>query len=239
MLFRSVDFFHLMTYNIHTHFQQDKILGASTDMNFIFWNVKYLLDQGVAPNKIVLGLAGYGRTYTLADPTCHTDGCSFVDGATFKCDEDAIGSMPIWAIDEIVQSGNYQSLEINPSTGNVELYVDQDLYINYDNDKTYMEKYNFAKESCFRGVMWWSADMKGSPIYMEMSAAPTSMPVPTTSRPSRSPTLSPALSPSGFASNGAAVEPTGPLRPKSGIPTLFGLQNFTVTLMLLLVIFVW
>ncbi len=191
---KGVDFFHLMTYNIHTHFQQDKILGAATDMNFIFRNIKYLLGVGVKPNQIVLGLAAYGRTYTLQDPNCYTDGCLFVDGATFRCD-DALGFMPIWAIDEIVKSGNYKSLVINQDTGNAELYVNQDLYINYDNAETYMEKYDFASKSCFRGVMWWSADMKQDPIYMEMSAAPTTMPVPTTSRPSRPPTSSPSVSP--------------------------------------------
>lgn len=205
----GVDFFHLMTYNIHTHFQQDRILGASTDMNFIFRNIKYLLGVGVKPNKIVLGLAAYGRTYTLQDPSCHTDGCFFVDGATFRCD-DALGFMPIWAIDEIVKSGNYQSLVINQKTGNAELYVDQDLYINYDNAETYMEKYDYSSKSCFRGVMWWSADMKRDPIYMQMSATPTTVPAPTTSRPSRAPTGTPSVSP--------VTKPTLTLRP-TPLPT--------------------
>lgn len=33
--------------------------------------------NSVPPEKLVLGLAAYGRTYTLSDPSCNTPGCSF------------------------------------------------------------------------------------------------------------------------------------------------------------------
>lgn len=158
-LAESVDFFHLMTYNIYTPNSQGSTIGANTDMPYIFDSVQYILNEGVLPTKIVLGLAAYGRSYVLADPTCATEGCEFVSPATGGCGGSS-GFMPYFTIEEYVESGNYKSLYWNPKTGTAELYVDENLYISYDNDESYTVKYDFATQSCLRGVMWWSADMK-------------------------------------------------------------------------------
>jgi endogenous inhibitor of DNA gyrase (YacG/DUF329 family) len=35
----------------------------------------YILGLGIPREKLVICLAGYGRSMTLSDPTCLTDGC--------------------------------------------------------------------------------------------------------------------------------------------------------------------
>jgi chitinase len=84
--------------------------GANSDMPYIFHSVKYFLDAGVAPSKLVLGLAAYGRTYTLSNTSCATAGCSFSGGATGGC-AGAVGIMPYFSVDEYVQSGTFNSLK--------------------------------------------------------------------------------------------------------------------------------
>lgn len=158
-LAESVDFFHIMTYNIYTPNSGRTTIGANTDMPYIFNSVQYILNQGVLPNMIVLGLAAYGRSYVLSDESCATEGCDFVSPSTGGCGG-SNGFMPYFTIEEYVESGNYKSLYWNPKTGTAELFVDKDLYVSYDNDESYTVKYDFATQSCFRGVMWWSADMK-------------------------------------------------------------------------------
>jgi chitinase len=70
-LAQGIDFFHIMTYNIHSHYQQDMIIGANTDMASIFNTIQFFLDAGVSPSKIVLGLAAYGRhLYSRGQQLC-------------------------------------------------------------------------------------------------------------------------------------------------------------------------
>ena len=158
-LLGSVDFFHLMTYNIYSPSQTNFEIGANTDMPYIFRTVDSMLNATVPPSQIVLGLAAYGRTYVLADPLCATAGCSFVEGATGGCGGTR-GFMPYFTIEEYLESGKYQSQYWNPKTGTAELFVDENLFISYDDQDSYALKNNYATRSCFRGVMWWAADMK-------------------------------------------------------------------------------
>jgi chitinase len=70
-LAKGLDFFNIMTYDIHGAWDSPKVVGANTDMPYIFNAVKYFLNAGVSPNKLVLGLAAYGRTYTMNDLKLH------------------------------------------------------------------------------------------------------------------------------------------------------------------------
>jgi chitinase len=167
----GVDFFHLMTYNIYTHYQLDGIIGANTDLPYIFDSVEYILTY-IPSNKIVLGLAGFGRTYELKEPdSCVTEGCPFSGGGTGGCGG-TIGFMPYFTIEEFVTSGNYESYTLNPSSGTANLLVNSSLFISYDNPETYELKRDYASKACFRGIMWWASDMLKNPIYLEINTPP-------------------------------------------------------------------
>jgi chitinase len=38
--------------------------------------------NNIKPSKVVLGLAFYGRSFTLSDSSCNTPGCAFSGGGT-------------------------------------------------------------------------------------------------------------------------------------------------------------
>ncbi|KAI2491274.1 hypothetical protein MHU86_23293 [Fragilaria crotonensis] len=76
-LAKGLDLFNLMAYDVHGEWDNPKVIGANSDLPAIFDAVRYFLDAGVASSKMALGLAAYGRSYILADPSCTTGGCAF------------------------------------------------------------------------------------------------------------------------------------------------------------------
>jgi chitinase len=157
-LARYLDFFNLMTYDIHGTWDVPKVVDAHTDMKYIFKSVQYFLDVGVPSTKLVLGLAAYGRTYKLADESCTLAGCPFSSAGEGGCAGEK-GFMPYFTIDEYVQGKNLKSLTFNAETGSMELVLKDNVWISYDTPQTLQLKYDFANQSCFRGIMWWAVDM--------------------------------------------------------------------------------
>ncbi len=174
-LAKGVDFFNLMTYDIHGVWDRSKLIGANSDMPYIFDAVQYILDAGISPNKLVLGLAAYGHTFTLADTTCSTVGCTFSSAAYGGC-AGADGFMPYFSIDEYVRGGNYNSLKFNAATGTMELVINDNIFISYDNPDTFEIKNDFASKACFRGIMWWAVDMKVRSILLGSYPPPSRSP---------------------------------------------------------------
>jgi chitinase len=166
-LAKGIDFFNLMTYDIHGDWDIPKITGANTDMPFIFDAVQYFLDAGVSSNQMTLGLAAYGRTYKLAKKSCKTVGCRFVNGGPGGCAGES-GYMPYFTIQEYVDSGNYESLNYNANTGSMELVLQGNIWISFDSLDTFQLKYTFASQSCFRGIMWWAVDLLQDALILDV-----------------------------------------------------------------------
>lgn len=53
----------------------DSRAGANADMQYITNSMHYIFGLGVPREKLVLGIAGYGRSMLLSDSSCTTDGC--------------------------------------------------------------------------------------------------------------------------------------------------------------------
>lgn len=70
----NLDFIHLMTYDFHGSWDQKVGANApqsSADPNdelTVEYSVDYLLSHGVAPEKLVMGIPAYGRTFVLRNP---------------------------------------------------------------------------------------------------------------------------------------------------------------------------
>ncbi|XP_043474273.1 chitinase-like protein 4 [Leptopilina heterotoma] len=86
---KYVDFINVMAYDLRGSWDSSKRVGINApfrssskeDQQLASWNieaiVKYWLDQGASPEKIILGTAFYGRSFTLVDPNKHNVGDSF------------------------------------------------------------------------------------------------------------------------------------------------------------------
>ncbi|EMD61573.1 carbohydrate-binding module family 18 protein [Bipolaris sorokiniana ND90Pr] len=161
---KYVDWMGFMSYDLHGPWDTDvKTLGSrvrpQTDITEIEKNLKPLWFDGVDPAKIVMGLAYYGRTYTLADPSCGKMGCSFIPdkgGAAGSC-TNFPGVLSNREIKRIVKDEG-----VTPyfnQTAMVKYFTYQgNSWVGYDDAETYAMKEAFANSYCLGGIMIWSID---------------------------------------------------------------------------------
>ena len=161
---KHVDWMGFMSYDLHGPWDTDvKTLGSrvrpQTDITEIEKNLKPLWFDGVDPAKIVMGLAYYGRTYTLADANCGKMGCSFIPdkgGAAGSC-TNSPGVLSNREIKRIIKDEG-----ITPylnETAMVKYFTYQgNSWVGYDDAETYAMKESFANQYCLGGIMIWSID---------------------------------------------------------------------------------
>ncbi|KAL6229089.1 hypothetical protein BDW75DRAFT_235460 [Aspergillus navahoensis] len=88
-----VDWFNFMSYDIHGTWDGNSpwtksVVQPHTNLSEISEGLDLLWRNKIDPHKVVLGEAFYGRSFTLADPTCTVPGCPFREG------DDASGGDP-------------------------------------------------------------------------------------------------------------------------------------------------
>jgi chitinase len=159
-----VDWVGFMAYDLHGPWDTDvKTLGSrvrpQTDITEIDKNLKPLWFDGVNPSKVVMGIAYYGRTYTLSDSTCGKMGCSFISGeggAGGSCTQFR-GILSNREIKQIIKDET-----ITPylnETAMVKYFTYQgNSWVGYDDAETYALKEAYANDRCIGGIMIWSID---------------------------------------------------------------------------------
>jgi chitinase len=107
-----VDFFNIMTYDMHGIWDKDTV-GAGpyilphTNLTEIDGALDLLWRSTVVPEKVNLGLAWYGRSFTLAEPNCTNPNgvCEFSGAGTAGPCSDAKGTLDLSEIQDIVSEG--------------------------------------------------------------------------------------------------------------------------------------
>jgi GH18 family chitinase len=105
---QHVDFLNVMTYDMHgTWDKGNKWLGAYLNAHTNLTEIKNSMDllwrNDIPPEKVVLGMAFYGRAFTVVDPACTTPGCLFASGAEPGECSSEVGILMISEIDKIIQ----------------------------------------------------------------------------------------------------------------------------------------
>jgi chitinase len=152
-LARHIDWFSLMSYDIHGPW--DTVAGANADMRYIRNTMDHIFGLGVPSEKIVFGMAAYGRSTKLVDPNCITDGCPISGAGLWGCN-DAHGTIPYFEIDEFYsQPGGHESMILNELTGSMEIVTHgAEFFLSYDSEETFNIKYRYSYDNCMRGIMW-------------------------------------------------------------------------------------
>jgi len=159
-LSEHVDWFNLMSFDYHTPKNIPKTVGPHSDLKLIDSGVFELI-KDIAPTKFVLGMAAYGRTYTLADDRCKELGCPFRSPGLGGCGKTP-GFLPFDEINEFIQSGSYDELHQDMSSSSMVAVVNNNQMISFDDETTWAIKYAYAEMMCLRGTMLWSIDMLSS-----------------------------------------------------------------------------
>jgi chitinase len=140
-----VDWYNLMAYDIHGHW--DDVTGSHTDMDYIQTAVGFMMDRGVTGDKMAFGLASYGRSMRLTDNVssgCSTEGCP-ISGAGVEGCNGEMGFSPLFDLmQKYVDTGMYDSLLMNAKTGSMEMIVENgNVFVTFDLEQSFQKKRDY------------------------------------------------------------------------------------------------
>ena len=102
-----------------------------------------------------MGLGFYGRSFTLANPTCDHEGCIFSTGANAGPCTDNVGTLSFAEIERVIAQDN-ASVTLNTAGGVEEVVWNGDQWVSFDDAQTFGMKYHYANGKCLGGLMVWA-----------------------------------------------------------------------------------
>jgi chitinase len=132
------------------------VLGQTNIPEIYNWTLSLWYDS-VYPTKIVIGLAYYGRGYTLAEPGCNSIGCAWSTVSRPGPCTSLGAVMSLQKIENLIPQ-----LRVQPSllaNDMMKQLTWGDQWIGYDDMQTIAVKKQRANSHCFGGTMIWSIDL--------------------------------------------------------------------------------
>lgn len=160
----NVDWMNMMSYDIHGVWDAGNIhtgpfLRPHANLTEIEDGLDLLWRAGVEPNKVVLGLGWYGRSFTLANAACNLPNgiCTFAEGGTpGECTKSA-GTLTNAEISRIIGKGGV-SKGFDRTAAVKWITWDSNQWVSYDDGETTQLKIAFANSRCLGGKMIWAVD---------------------------------------------------------------------------------
>ncbi|KAG2414552.1 hypothetical protein HFD88_003743 [Aspergillus terreus] len=154
-----VDFFNVMTYDLHGTYRKgeawnDESLNAHTNLTEIQDSLDLLWQYDISPQQVVLGMAFYGRTFQVTDPSCNMPGCPFASGGEAQRCSYEVGVLMNSEIDDVVARNNLTP--ILDSNAAVKMATWDNQWLAYDDVDTFQRKAEFARSQCLGGLMVWA-----------------------------------------------------------------------------------
>ncbi|BFY99793.1 hypothetical protein BsWGS_02833 [Bradybaena similaris] len=161
---QNLDWINLMTYDLHGSWETvtghnsplykgSQDTGANADLN-IQWVANYWAQQGAPKNKIVIGLALYGRSFTLTSSNSAV-GAPASAGAAGTYTKEA-GYLAYYEICELLSKG---ASTHTIADQHVPYLVSGNQWVGYDNEASLREKVRYIKTNGFGGAMVWALDL--------------------------------------------------------------------------------
>jgi chitinase len=181
---QHVDFFNLMAYDLHGTWDSSNPIGsfayAHTNLTEIDSALDLFWREKIEPSKINLGLAFYGRSFELKDPSCREPGCPFKGpGAQGPCTQTA-GILSYREIQNILKDKKISSFSVYDADAAVNYLVyNQTSWVSFDDRTTFQQKIDFANDRGLRGLFIWAIDQDTADFAARPSRVKTS-PLPST-----------------------------------------------------------
>src|SRR5690242_14141806 len=227
----SVDFFNILAYDLHGPWDATipglgPLIKPHTDLEEIDTALHLFWFDDINPSKINLGVANYGRGYTLADSKCAHYGCTWTGPSkSGECTELA-GVLSQCEIQRIISQKQLKPNLITDSAG-VKQIVFDGQWIGYADNETLGMKTELANDRCLGGTALWAIDYAscgrsggpGGPGAPHSSAAAPSLSSPGISNaPSASIVPSISIAPSSVSS--VLVQPSVPVVPSNPVASV-------------------
>ncbi|KAF8859677.1 hypothetical protein BDZ45DRAFT_781971 [Acephala macrosclerotiorum] len=173
-----VDWFNFMTYDLHGVWDAASLflgpyINPHTNVTEIDMGLDLLWRAGVEPAQVNLGLACYGRSFTLSDPSCSTPNgvCQFTGGANAGPCTDASGILGLEEIENIISTNSLTPVWDKTAAAKW-ITWDSNQWVSYDDDDTFQQKRTFANSRCLGGTMIWAIDQRNQTADNGLAAAP-------------------------------------------------------------------
>ncbi|PCD21124.1 hypothetical protein AU210_016550 [Fusarium oxysporum f. sp. radicis-cucumerinum] len=157
----SVDWFNVMSYDLHGAWDignkwTGAFVGAHTNLTEITSSLDLLWRNKVSPSKVVLGLAFYGRSVTLASSSCSEPGCPYLSAGDAGCSGEA-GILFNSEISDLIREKKLRP-KLYKDAAIKTIQWNNDQWVSYDDRDTWKLKANFLKSQCLSGVLVWAVD---------------------------------------------------------------------------------
>ena len=157
---KSVDFFNIMTYDFHgTWDMENRWVGPYLNSHSNLTEIKEAMDllwrNDVKPENVVLGLAFYGRGFTVSDSGCTKPGCLYASGSPKQQCSGEVSVVLNSEIDDIRNRTGATPVLDKEAAVKI-LTWDSNKWTTYDDEDTFKIRADFARSQCLGGVMVWA-----------------------------------------------------------------------------------
>ncbi|KAJ6287391.1 glycoside hydrolase, partial [Bipolaris maydis] len=157
-----VDWFTVLTYDLHGSWDAfinglGPKIKPHTDLAEIDSALNLLSSASLDPAKINMGLANYGRGFTVANQTCKYYGCEFTGPSKAGSCTREDGLLSACEISRIIREKNLTPQVIYGGAGVKEISWD-DQWIGYDDHDTLAMKLTLANKRCLGGTSLWAIE---------------------------------------------------------------------------------
>ncbi|XP_019757751.2 serine-rich adhesin for platelets [Dendroctonus ponderosae] len=168
-LTKYLDWMNILSYDYHSAFEpavnhhaplysleEDSEYNYDGELN-IDYTIKHYLKMGADPNKLVLGIPTYGRSYTLFNPEAYeigspADGPGDMGEATREN-----GYLAYYEICENVKNQDWEVEEPFPKAMGPIAFKDNQ-WVGYDDENIVRKKAEYVAENSLGGIMFWAID---------------------------------------------------------------------------------
>lgn len=121
------------------------------------FSIQYYLREGADPDKLVLGIPTYGRSYTLINPEAADIG-SPAEGPGEKGDfTKEQGYLAYYEICHRVKDEDWTVVDVDPNALGPYAFKDNQ-WVGYDDEEIARKKSRYVVEKGLGGIMFWSID---------------------------------------------------------------------------------
>lgn len=182
----SVDWINMMSYDLHGGWEKfvghnaplynrTDEEGEQAELN-VNTAVKYWINNGAPPEKLVLGLGTYGRSFKLDKPSRTKPGSAAKSGGKKGKWTREDGFLSYYEICQNINEKNWK-VKWDQEAMVPYAYKGRD-WVGFDNEKSIEIKVHYARELGLGGIMFWAVDLDdftgnfcGSGKYPLMNAA--------------------------------------------------------------------
>lgn len=207
----AVNWFTVLTYDLHGPWDAfipdlGPKIQPHTNLTEIDAALNLLSSAKLDSSKINMGIANYGRGFTVADQSCKYYGCKFTGPSKPGTCTKKEGLLSACEIRRIIKEKKLKPQIVQGGAGIKEISWD-DQWIGYDDDDTFKLKLELANKRCLGGTSLWSLEHNHCDAHVDLPPMPGPIvPGPPGSEHPSQPTPVPS-------------EPMSPLPSNSSIPT--------------------